>query len=80
VTTEAPIDNRQWYVIHTYAGYENKVKQNLLHRIQSMGVEERIFRVEIPVEDEIEIKNGKRNTVQRKLYPGFVLVEMRMDV
>ena len=77
--TEAPPDARQWYVIHTYAGYENKVKQNLLHRIQSMGVEDRIFRVEIPVEDEIEIKNGKRNTVQRKLYPGYVLVEMLMD-
>ena len=79
MTTEAPPDGRQWYVIHTYAGYENKVKQNLEHRIKSMGVDQLIFRVEIPVEDEIEIKNGKRNTVQRKLYPGYVLVEMLMD-
>jgi len=78
VTTET-VDQREWYVIHTYAGYENKVKQNLEHRIDSMGVADRIFQVVVPMEDQIEIKNGKRNTVQRKVFPGYVLVEMVMD-
>jgi len=75
VATET-VGQREWYVIHTYAGYENKVKQNLEHRIESMGVADRIFQVVVPVEDQIEIKNGKRNTVQRKIFPGYVLVEM----
>jgi len=74
-----PITEREWYVIHTYAGYENKVKQNLEYRIESMGVADRIFQVIVPMEDQIEIKNGKRNTVQRKVFPGYVLVEMVMD-
>jgi transcriptional antiterminator NusG len=78
VTTET-VGQREWYVIHTYAGYENKVKQNLEHRIDSMGVADRIFQVVVPMEDQIEIKNGKRNTVQRKVFPGYVLVEMVMD-
>jgi transcriptional antiterminator NusG len=78
VTTETT-GQREWYVIHTYAGYENKVKQNLEHRIGSMGVADRIFQVVVPMEDQIEIKNGKRNTVQRKVFPGYVLVEMVMD-
>ena len=73
------VDQRLWYVIHTYAGYENKVKQNLEHRIESMEAADRIFQVVVPVEDQIEIKNGKRNTVQRKIFPGYVLVEMIMD-
>lgn len=73
------VDQREWYVIHTYAGYENKVKQNLEHRIESMGVSDRIFQVIVPMEEAIEIKNGKRNTVQRKLFAGYVLVEMMMD-
>lgn len=73
------VDARKWYVIHTYAGYENKVKQNLEHRIDSMGVADRIFQVVVPTEDQIEIKNGKRNTVQRKVFPGYVLVDMVMD-
>lgn len=78
VSAEA-VDSRQWFVIHTYAGYENKVKQNLEHRIESMGAGDRIFQVVVPVEDQIEIKNGKRNTVQRKIFPGYVLVEMIMN-
>jgi len=78
VSTET-VGQRQWYVIHTYAGYENKVKQNLEHRIESMDAADRIFQVHIPVEDQIEIKNGKRNTVQRKIFPGYVLVDMVMD-
>ena len=71
-------DLRKWYVIHTYSGYENKVKTNLEHRIDSMGVRDKIFQVVIPTEQEIEIKDGQRRTVQRKVFPGYVLVEMIM--
>jgi transcriptional antiterminator NusG len=71
--------NRKWYVIHTYSGYENKVKTNLEHRIESMGVQDRIYQVMIPTEDEIEIKDGQRRTVQKKVFPGYVLVEMSMN-
>ncbi len=77
-----PIDekdaNRKWYVIHTYSGYENKVKTNLEHRIHSMDMGDKIFQVLVPTEEEIEIKNGKRHPVERKVYPGYVLVEMNM--
>jgi transcriptional antiterminator NusG len=69
---------KQWYVIHTYSGYENKVKANLEHRIESMGVEDQIFQVLVPMEEEIEIKNGQRQTVNKKVFPGYVLVEMAM--
>src|SRR4030095_14362634 len=75
-TTE---QDRKWYVIHTYSGYENKVKTNLEHRIESMGVQDKIFQVVIPTEEEIEIKDGQRRTVQKKVYPGYVMVEMAMD-
>jgi transcription termination/antitermination protein NusG len=71
-------DRRKWYVIHTYSGYENKVKMNLEHRIDSMGVRDKIYQVIIPTEEEIEIKDGQRRTVQRKVFPGYVLVEMMM--
>ena len=67
---------RRWYVIHTYSGYENKVKKNLEHRIESMDVRDQIFQVVIPTEEEIEIRDGQRRTVSRKLYPGYVMVEM----
>jgi transcription termination/antitermination protein NusG len=70
--------DRKWYVIHTYSGYENKVKTNLEHRIESMGVQDKIFQVVIPTEEEIEIKDGQRRTVQKKVFPGYVLVEMSM--
>jgi transcription termination/antitermination protein NusG len=66
-------------VIHTYSGYENKVKLNLEHRIDSMGVRDKIYQVIIPTEEEIEIKDGQRRTVQRKVFPGYVLVEMQMS-
>ncbi len=72
-------DNRRWYVIHTYSGYENRVCQNLLHRIESMEMQAHIFRVIVPTEETIEIKNGKRRTVQRKVLPGYVLVQMRLS-
>jgi transcriptional antiterminator NusG len=69
---------KQWYVIHTYSGYENKVKANLEHRIESMDMKDRVFQVIIPTEDEIEVKDGQRRTVQRKVFPGYILVEMEM--
>jgi transcriptional antiterminator NusG len=72
-------DGRRWYVIHTYSGYENKVKTNLEHRIQSMDMGDKIFQVLVPTEEEIEIKNGKRHPVERKIFPGYVLVEMVMS-
>src|SRR5712692_10029318 len=71
--------DRKWYVIHTYSGYENKVKTNLEHRIESMGVQDKIFQVVIPTEEEIEIRDGQRRTVQKKIFPGYVLVQMIMD-
>ncbi len=77
--TQPRDERRKWYVIHTYSGYENKVKANLEHRIESMGVRDKIFQVVIPTEEEIEIKDGQRRTVQRKVFPGYVLVEMIMD-
>jgi len=67
---------RAWYVIHTYSGYENKVKTNLEHRIDSMDAKDLIFQVVIPTEDEIEIRDGQRRTVARKIFPGYVLVQM----
>jgi transcription termination/antitermination protein NusG len=69
---------REWFVIHTYSGYEQKVKTNLEHRVKSMAVADKIFQVVIPVEDEVEVKDGQRRTVQRKVFPGYVLVEMVM--
>ena len=71
--------DRKWYVIHTYSGYENKVKTNLEHRISTMDVADRIFQVVIPMEGEVEVKDGQRRTVQRKVFPGYVLVDMKLD-
>lgn len=68
----------QWFVIHTYSGYENKVKTNLESRVQTMNMEDKIFRVIVPTEEEMEIKNGKKKLVQKKVFPGYVLVEMIM--
>ena len=73
---EAIQEGRSWYVIHTYSGYENKVKTNLEHRIQTMDAKDLIFQVVIPTEDEIEIRDGQRKTVARKIFPGYVLVDM----
>ncbi|HYI45475.1 MAG TPA: transcription termination/antitermination protein NusG [Actinomycetota bacterium] len=74
--TERPGD---WYVIHTYAGYENKVKANLQSRIQSMNVEDRVFEVVIPMEDVMEIKQGKKQVVQKKVFPGYLLCRLYLD-
>jgi transcription termination/antitermination protein NusG len=68
-----------WYVVHSYAGYENKVKTNLESRIQSLDMEDYIFQVEVPTEDVVEIKNGKRQQVQRKVFPGYILVRMDLN-
>ncbi len=77
-TAEEVDTGRRWYVIHTYSGYENKVKTNLEHRINSMDMGDKIFQVLVPTEEEIEIKNGKRHPVEKKVFPGYVLVEMIM--
>jgi transcription termination/antitermination protein NusG len=77
---ESPYDRPgRWYVIHSYAGYENKVKSNLESRIASMNMEERIFEVVIPMEDVIEFKNGKKQVVSKKVFPGYLLVRMDLD-
>jgi transcription termination/antitermination protein NusG len=68
-----------WFVVHTYAGYENKVKQNLGSRVRSMNVEERIFEVVIPMEDVIEFKGGRKVVVQKKIFPGYLYVRMALD-
>ena len=73
------MNNKYWYVIHTYSGYENKVKKNLEKRVESMNMEDKIFRVLVPMEDEIEIRDGKRHLTKKKIFPGYVLVEMIMD-
>lgn len=67
---------RNWYVIHTYAGYEEQVADNLNQRIESLGMSDRIFDVIVPKEKQIEIKNGKRRTVEKRIFPGYVLVDM----
>ena len=67
-----------WYVVHTYSGYENKVKANLEKRLESMGMTDKIFRVIVPEEVETEIKNGKTKTSKKKFFPGYVLAEMIM--
>ena len=77
---ESPYDRPgQRFVVHTYAGYENKVKSNLESRIASMNMEERIFEVVIPVEDVIEFKNGRKQVVSKKVFPGYLLVRMDLD-
>lgn len=67
-----------WYVIHTYSGYENKVKANLERRVESMNMEDKIFRIMVPMEEELEVKDGKKKLVKKKVFPGYVIVEMVM--
>jgi len=67
---------KNWYVIHTYSGYEDAVAKNLKQRIESLGMEDKIFNVIVPKEKKIKIKNGKRKTIEEKIYPGYVLVQM----
>jgi len=76
---DSDMGERAWYAIHTYSGYENKVKSHLEARIASMDMRNKIFRIIVPMEEEVEIKQGQRRTVQRKVFPGYVLVEMIMS-
>jgi transcription termination/antitermination protein NusG len=71
-------DDREWYVIHCYSGYEKKVKHNLEQRIDSMQMEDLIFQVVIPTEDEMEVRDGKRRVIERRVFPGYILVQMRL--
>ena len=80
VVRQSPYDRPgRWYVVHTYAGYENKVRSNLQSRISSMNMEDRIFEVVIPMEDTVEFKGGKKVTVQRKVFPGYLLCRCDLD-
>jgi len=72
-------NEKQWFVIHTYSGHEERVKKNLGQRVKSMDSEDEIFQVVIPTEDEIEVRSGRRKTVTKKILPGYVLVQMRMN-
>ena len=69
----------KWYVVHTYSGYENKVKANIEKSIQNLHLEDQILSVEVPLEDVVEVRNGQKKTVQRKLFPGYVLLHMDMN-
>jgi len=75
---ESMTNERAWYVVHCYSGYENKVRHNLEQRIETMGMKDKIFDVVIPTQEEIEVKDGKRRTVERHVFPGYVLVNMIM--
>ena len=81
VKCESPAqsDNRQWFVIHCYSGYENKVRKNLEQRIETMNMRSKIFDVVIPTQEEIEVRDGKRRTVERHVFPGYVLVNMILE-
>ncbi len=69
----------QWYVVHCYSGYENKVKKNLEHRAESMGMQTHIKEVIVPTEEQVELRDGQRRVVERRIYPGYVLVQMLLD-
>lgn len=71
-------DGRAWYVVHCYSGYENKVRHNLEQRIETMGMKNKIFDIVVPTEEEIEVKEGKRRTIERRVFPGYILVNMIM--
>ena len=74
-----PDDGRLWYVVHCYSGYENKVRHNLEQRIETMNMKGKIFDVVVPTEEEMEVREGKRRTVERRVFPGYILVQMIMD-
>ncbi len=78
MATEQTIEQAQWYVVHAYSGHEEKVKKNLEKRIESMDMHDKILEVLVPMEDEIEIKDGKRRHVQKRIFPGYIMVKMVM--
>ena len=73
------VEDKRWYIIHAYSGQEDRVKKNLDQRILTMDVSDKIFQVVVPTEEEIEIKEGRRKAIQRKVFPGYILVQMEMD-
>lgn len=77
-SSEFDQDGRSWFVVHCYSGYENKVRHNLEQRIETMGMKDKIFDIVVPTEEEIEVKEGKRRTVERRVFPGYILVNMVM--
>jgi transcription termination/antitermination protein NusG len=81
VDVNEPVEKleRYWYVVHCYSGYENKVRHSIEQRIETMGMQDKIFDVIVPTEEEIEVKDGKRKTVEKRVFPGYILVEMVMD-
>ena len=70
---------KAWYAVHTYSGHENKVKTNIERRAESLGLKERINRILVPIEEETRTRNGRRSTIKRKVFPGYVLIEMELD-
>jgi len=76
--SEQKNDQARWYVVHTYSGYENKVKANLEKTVENRNLHDLIFEIKVPMEEQIEVKNGKKKAVMRKIYPGYVLVKMIM--
>jgi transcription termination/antitermination protein NusG len=81
-TINKPAENKElgkWYIVHTYSGHENKVKKNLQQRIQSLGFEDRIFDIIVPVRNTIKVSQGKKETVKEKIFPGYVLIRMILD-
>ncbi len=76
---DEPDDGRQWYVVHCYSGMESRVKRNLEYRIESMNMGDRIFSVVVPTEEQIELKDGERRVVERRVFPGYILVQMILD-
>src|ERR671933_452453 len=73
------MDAKSWYAVHTYSGHENKVKTNIERRAESLGLRDKISRILVPVEEETRNRNGRRSTIKRKVFPGYVLIEMDLD-
>src|ERR1044071_9580531 len=73
------MEAKSWYAVHTYSGHENKVKTNIERRSESLGLKDRIARILVPVEEETRNRNGRRSTIKRKVFPGYVLIEMELD-
>ncbi len=78
-TAEDVSDRGSWYVVHSYSGMETKVKKNLEHRIESMGMSDKIFQVIVPTEEQIELRDGERRVIERRVFPGYILVKMILD-
>ncbi|MBN1399990.1 MAG: transcription termination/antitermination protein NusG [Anaerolineae bacterium] len=79
VEADERVQGGEWYVVHSYSGYENKVKSNLEQRIATMGMQDKIFRVVVPTEEEVEIRDGQKKTSRRRVFPGYILVHMILD-